>query len=63
MGSDDLFHKRKARTAELHRRRVARRAPYDRVLIVCEGAKTEPNYFKWLRKQTWSQQSECGHRR
>lgn len=51
MGSDDLFHKRKARTAELHSRRVARRAPYDRVLIVCEGAKTEPNYFKWLKSK------------
>jgi hypothetical protein len=51
MGSDDLFHKRKARRAELHRRRVSRHAPYDRVLIVCEGEKTEPNYFKWLRSK------------
>lgn len=25
------------------------RDPYDRVLIVCEGARTEPNYFKGLR--------------
>lgn len=49
MGSDDLFHKRKAQKAELHRRKIARRAPYERVLIVCEGAKTEPNYFRWLR--------------
>ncbi len=26
-------------------RRKSRRAPYDRVLIVCEGSKTEPNYL------------------
>lgn len=51
MGSDDLFHKRKARKAELHRRRMAKRAPYDRVLIVCEGEKTEPHYFSWLRNE------------
>ena len=25
------------------------RDPYDKVLIVCEGEKTEPNYFKGLR--------------
>ena len=25
--------------------------PHDRVLIVCEGAKTEPNYFQDLRKR------------
>jgi hypothetical protein len=51
MGSENLFHKRKAHKAELHRRRMAKRAPYDRVLIVCEGAKTEPNYFGWLRNK------------
>ena len=32
------------RSADLKRRRP-RREPYDRVLIVCEGEKTEPNYF------------------
>lgn len=47
MGSDDLFHKRKAKTAELSRRK-AYRAPYDKVLIVCEGSKTEPLYFQEL---------------
>lgn len=51
MGSDDLFHKRKALKAELHRRRMAKRAPYDRVLIVCEGEKTEPHYLSWLRNE------------
>ena len=48
MGTDDLFHKRKARLAESHRREKARRAPYERVLIVCEGKKTEPCYFRGL---------------
>ncbi|MDD5007028.1 MAG: RloB family protein [Syntrophorhabdaceae bacterium] len=49
MGSDDLFHKRRAKRAEQHCREKARRAPYERILIVCEGEKTEPNYFRWLR--------------
>ena len=49
MGSDNLFHKRKARQAESLRRKKARRASYDTVLIVCEGEKTEPNYFRELR--------------
>ena len=50
MGTDDLFHKRKSREAESLRRQAAKRAPYDVVLIVCEGAKTEPYYFKGLRE-------------
>jgi len=50
MGTDNLFHKKKARLAESHRREKARRAPYERILIACEGKKTEPNYFKDLRK-------------
>jgi len=49
MGSDNLFHKRKARQVESLRRKKARRASYDTVLIVCEGEKTEPYYFKELR--------------
>jgi hypothetical protein len=49
MGKDDLFHKRKARQARDLTRRKEQRAPYDRVLIVSEGEKTEPNYFKELR--------------
>jgi hypothetical protein len=49
MGTANLFHKKKARQAESHRREKARRDPIPRVLIVCEGAKTEPNYFKGLR--------------
>lgn len=45
MGTDNLFHKRKALRLE---RSGPRRAPYDKVLIVCEGSKTEPNYFQEL---------------
>ncbi|WP_018014896.1 RloB family protein [Teredinibacter turnerae] len=45
MGTEDLFHKRKAKKASVLERRAAKRAPYEKVLIVCEGEKTEPNYF------------------
>src|SRR5208337_2202495 len=31
-------------------RKLAVRASYDRILIVSEGSKTEPNYFKEIRK-------------
>lgn len=48
MGSEDLFHKRKARKANSFERRAASRSQYDKVLLVCEGEKTEPNYFKEL---------------
>lgn len=45
MGKDDLFRKRKARrTAELERVHKER-TQGSRYLIVCEGSKTEPNYF------------------
>ncbi|MGU9957110.1 MAG: hypothetical protein ACNYPI_05595 [Arenicellales bacterium WSBS_2016_MAG_OTU3] len=46
MGSDNRFHKRKAKSDGQLGRRTAKRSPYEKVLIVCEGAKTEPNYFK-----------------
>ncbi|WP_260291414.1 RloB family protein [Sedimenticola hydrogenitrophicus] len=49
MGTDDLFHKRKAKSAARLKRREINRAPYAKVLIVCEGEKTEPNYFNGLR--------------
>lgn len=48
MGSDNLHHKRKAKAARELKRRVSRRSSYDKVLIVCEGEKTEPNYFNEL---------------
>ena len=46
---DNLFHKRKAKKAAELARSKARRAPYDKVLIVCEGEKTEPYYFNDLK--------------
>ncbi len=49
MGTDNLFHKRKARKIETLRRKAAKQKPYDVVLIVCEGKKSEPNYFSGLR--------------
>ena len=36
----------KPKSANQLRRRGPRREPYDRVLIVCEGSKTEPNYCR-----------------
>lgn len=48
MGSEDLFHKRKARSAKAPARQKTERAKNPRYLIVCEGTKTEPNYFKAL---------------
>ncbi len=50
MGTDNLFHKKKERKAESLRRMRATKDPYDVILIVCEGEKTEPNYFNGLRK-------------
>lgn len=49
MGTDNLFHKRKARSARQLSRRNAQRKPYAKVLIVCEGEKTEPHYFYGLK--------------
>ncbi len=49
MGSEDLFHKRKAKKQQDSVRRIANRKPYDHVLIVCEGEKTEPFYFEEMR--------------
>lgn len=49
MANDKLFNKRKARQAKDLKRRKARRDPYAKVLIVCEGEKTEPHYFNGLK--------------
>ena len=49
MGTDDLFHKRKAKKARDLCRRKAKRAPYAKILIVCEGEKTEPHYFNGVK--------------
>ena len=48
MGTDNLFHKRKAQRATDLARRKAKQSAYDKVLIVCEGEKTEPNYLQGL---------------
>lgn len=44
MGTDNLFHRRKAKAKDLQRK-LPRRQRYEKVLIVCEGGKTEPLYF------------------
>ena len=48
--SDQLFHKRKA---ERKRKKFTKKSvpSRTRVLIVCEGEKTESGYFKFLRKK------------
>jgi len=48
MGKDNLFHRKKARAQDI-RRAKAVRAPYAKVLIVCEGKKTEKNYFEEIK--------------
>lgn len=47
MGCDDLYKKRKAQSLKDKQRKIEKRKPYERVLIVCEG-KTEKLYFKLL---------------
>ena len=41
----------RARSARSLHRRSGNRPPYDRVLIVCEGEKTECNYFEEIRRK------------
>lgn len=48
MGSEDLFHKRKGRASAELQRQKHERAKNKRYLIVCEGTKTEPYYFREL---------------
>jgi len=48
MGGDDLFKKHKSKRLKEYQRKNASRQPYERILIVCEGEKTEPIYFKSL---------------
>ncbi len=50
MGTDNLFHKRKAKgRAELSRKGKGKSVS-EKILIVCEGGKTEPNYLKEMKK-------------
>lgn len=49
MGSEDLFKKRrKPKTSKDLARRKGEKKPLIKILIVCEGEKTEPMYFKDL---------------
>lgn len=43
-------HRRERLAAEMKRRR-GNRATFDRILIVCEGKKTEPNYLEEIRQE------------
>ena len=49
MGTDNLFHKRKVKNIKNLSRKKAMRETYSKVLIVCEGEKTEPLYFTELK--------------
>lgn len=49
MGSDKLFNRRKPKASRQLARRKAIHKPHSKILIVCEGKKTEPNYFTELR--------------
>lgn len=51
MGSDDLFRKRKSRKAEELARKQKNKSSGRRFLIVCEGIKTEPQYFNEIRTE------------
>lgn len=46
-----MSRKVERRNVSLRRKRGKPREPYDVVLIVCEGAKTEPTYFKALKNE------------
>lgn len=48
MGSDDFFKQRKGNKKK-RKEESKKLAPY-RYLIVCEGTKTEPNYFQGIKK-------------
>lgn len=49
MRTDDFFKKNKAKSSKQLARGGEKREPYSKVLIVCEGEKTEPNYFEELK--------------
>ena len=47
MAKHHRFERQEARLS----RKAGRTRPYDRMLIVCEGAKTEVNYFSAIRRE------------
>jgi len=46
LGSDNLYHKRKAKNVNELKRQKESKSEYKTILIVCEGKKTEPLYFR-----------------
>ena len=50
MGTDNLHHRRKQRKLDSFRRNYGNKEPYEVVLIVCEGEKTERFYLESLRE-------------
>lgn len=51
MGMSRLRQRMKEKKAAAHKRKRQTRDPYEVVLIVCEGEKTEPYYFEALRDE------------
>lgn len=51
MGTNNLFHQRNKRGARRSFRRQPKQPTHPKILIVCEGEKTEPNYFNGLRDE------------
>lgn len=49
MGTDDLFKKEKQKREE--RKASIKREVLDNILILCEGEKTEPNYFNGFKRE------------
>lgn len=49
----------KERQRQQLERKLARRASYDRILIVSEGSKTEPNYFGEIRQAYLVAHGQC----
>lgn len=47
--NDKIFHKKREKSKKDLERKKAKRSSFEKVLIVCEGEKTEPNYFKELK--------------
>jgi len=51
VAANNFVHKRTAKGVKSLQRQRASKQPYHKVLVVCEGEKTEPYYFSELRDQ------------
>jgi len=49
MGANNLYRNRRKTGGRASLHRQSKRATFPKILIVCEGEKTEPNYFNGLR--------------